>query len=165
MPQPNVSLNAVESFLSHKRIALVGISRQPHDIGAQLFEKFTRLGYDIVPVNPNVPEIMGRRCYARLQDIQPAPEAALLLTSPSVTNSVVHDCAETGIRHIWMYRGGGQGAVSDEAVAFCREHQINVIPGQCPFMFLRPVTGIHWCHRLIFKIKGAYPRMVCSPAA
>ena len=161
MPQPNVSLNAVEDFLSNKRIAMVGMSRKPHDIGPQLFEKFTKLGYEIVPVNPNVSEIMGRPCYARVQDIQPAPDAALLLTSPAVTNAVVHDCAEAGIKHVWMYRGGGQGAVSDEAVAFCRDHQINVIPGQCPFMFLKPVNGIHWCHRLIFKIKGQYPhRMV-----
>lgn len=157
MAQPNVSLSAVENFLAQKRIAMVGISRQPYDIGAQLFEKFTRLGYEIVFVNPNVREIMGRPCYARVQDIQPSPDAALLLTSPAVSNAVVHDCAEAGIKHVWLYRGGGQGAVSDEAVAFCRERQINVIPGQCPFMFLKPVSGIHWCHRLIFKIRGAYP--------
>ncbi len=160
MPQPGVSLNAVENFLAQKRIAMVGISRDPHVIGAQLVKKFTQLGYEIAPVNPNVSEIMGRPCYARVQDIHPAPEAALLLTSPAVTNAVVHDCAEAGIRHVWMYRGGGQGAVSDEAVAFCRDHKINVIPGQCPFMFLKPVSGIHWCHRLIVKIKGAYPRIV-----
>jgi len=139
---------------------MVGISRQPRVIGAQLLEKFTRLGYEVMPANPNIPEIMGRHCYARVQDIQPAPGAALLLTSPAVTKTVVQDCAEAGIHHIWMYRGGGQGAVSDEAVAFCREHEINVIPGQCPFMFLKPVSGIHWCHRLIFKIKGAYPKAV-----
>lgn len=158
MPQPNVSLNAVEDFLSHKRIAMVGISRKPHDIGALLLTKFTRLGYQILPVNPSVSEIMGRPCYARVQDIHPAPEAALLLTSPAITNAVVHNCVEAGIKHVWMYRGGGQGAVSDEAVAFCRDHQITVIPGHCPLMFLKPVSGIHWCHRLIFKIKGAYPR-------
>ncbi len=157
MPQPNVTLNAVDDFLSHKRIAIVGISRDPRNIGAQLLKKFTRLGYEVVPVNPNVREIMGRPCYARVQDIQPSPDAALLLTSPAVSNAVVHDCAEAGIKQVWLYRGGGQGAVSDEAVAFCRERQINVIPGQCPFMFLKPVSGIHWCHRLIFKIRGAYP--------
>jgi uncharacterized protein len=160
MAQSNVSLNAVDNFLANKRIAMVGISRDPHDIGAQLLKKFTSLGYEVVPVNPNVEEIMGRRCFARVQDIQPAPSAALLLTPPAATNAVVHECAEAGVRHIWMYRGGGQGAVSDEAVAFCREHEINVIPGQCPFMFLKPVSGIHWCHRLIFKIKGAYPKAV-----
>ena len=158
MSQPNVSLNAVERFLTQKRIAIVGISRQPHDIGGSLLEKFSQLGYEILPVNPNVPEIMGRPCFARVQDIHPAPDAALLLTSPAVTNAVVRDCAEACVRHIWMYRGGGQGAVSDEAVTFCRNHQINVIPGQCPFMFLKPVSGVHWCHRLITKITGAYPR-------
>jgi predicted CoA-binding protein len=158
MPQLDVPLNAIERFLAQKRIAMVGISRNPHDIGAQLFDKFAKLGYEVLPVNPSVPEIMGRPCYARLQDIHPAPDAALLLTSPAVTNAVVRDCAEAGIGHIWMYRGGGQGAVSNEAISFCRDHQIEVIPGQCPFMYLKPVRGIHWCHRLIFKIRGEYPR-------
>jgi predicted CoA-binding protein len=158
MPQPNVSLNAVQNFLVQKRIAMVGISRKRPDIGASLFEEFTKLGYEILPVNPSAPEILGHRCYARVQDIQPAPDAALLLTSPAVTNSVVRDCAEAGVRHVWMYRGGGQGAVSTEAVEFCRAQGIEVVPGQCPFMYLNPVHGVHRFHRFLFKITGQYPR-------
>jgi acyl-CoA synthetase (NDP forming) len=101
---------------------------------------------------------MGRRCFARVQEIQPAPDAALLLTSPAVTNSVVRDCAEAGIKRIWMYRAGGQGSVSAEAVEFCRTQGIDLVAGQCPFMFLPPVHGAHRFHRFFFKITGQYPR-------
>src|SRR4051812_19606224 len=120
----NVSFNAIESFLSQKRIAIVGISRNPRDIGASLLEKFARRGCEVILVNPNAQEIMGRRCFARVQDVSPAPDAALLLTSLAVTNSVVRDCAQAGIKRIWMYRGGGQGSVSPEAVEFCLTHGI-----------------------------------------
>ena len=160
MAPPNVSLNTIENFLSQKRIALVGISRECQNIGVSLLEEFDRRGYEVLPVNPNAAEINGHRTYARVQDIHPAPDAALLLTSPAVTNSVVRDCAEAGIKRIWMYRGGGQGAVSEEAVEFCRAQGIELVPGQCPFMFLGPVRHVHWFHRLIFKITGSYPHHV-----
>ncbi len=158
MARANVSLETVEDFLSQKRIAMVGISREPREIGTLLFKEFCRQGYEVLPVNPKVGEIMGRRCFARVQDIQPAPEAALLLTSPAVTNSVVRDCAEAGIKRIWMYRGGGQGSVSAEAVEFCRARGIELVPGQCPFMFMPPVRHVHWLHRFFSKISGHYPR-------
>jgi uncharacterized protein len=160
MPPANVSLNTIESFLSEKRIAMVGMSRERKHISSLLCEEFCRRGYDVLPVNPNAAEIMGRRCFARVQDIQPAPDAALLLTPPAVTNSVVRDCAEAGIKRIWMYRGGGQGSVSAEAVEFCRAHGIEVVPGQCPFMFLSPVRSVHRVHRFISRITGHYPRRV-----
>ncbi len=158
MPRTDVPRSVIEKFLEHKRIAMVGISREKHNIGISLMEEFSRHGYEVLPVNPHVSELAGRRCYTRVQDIQPAPEAALLLTSPTVTNRVVRDCADAGIRHIWMYRGGGQGAVSPEALEFCRERGIQVVPGLCPFMFLNPVHGIHRFHRFLFKITGQYPR-------
>src|SRR5512147_1723617 len=137
MAPPNVSLNTVEDFLSQKRIAMVGISRERQNIGPALLDEFSRLGYEVLLVNPNATEIMGRHCFARLQDIQPAPDAALILTSPAITNTVVRDCAEAGIKRVWMYRGGGKGSVSDEAVEFCHANGIELVPGQCPFMFLK----------------------------
>jgi predicted CoA-binding protein len=157
MASANVSLEPIENFLSQKRIAMVGISRERQNIGVSLLEEFSRRGCEVLPVNPNTREILGRPCFARVQDIQPAPDAALLLTSPAVTNSVVRDCVEAGIKRIWMYRGGGQGSVSAEAVEFCRANGIELVPGQCPFMFLNPVRSIHRVHRFIFKITGQYP--------
>ncbi|HLH06276.1 MAG TPA: CoA-binding protein [Terriglobales bacterium] len=161
MGKPNVSLNAIDNFFAQKRIAFVGMPRERSRETSLLFdllEEFSRRGYDVMPVNPKAAEILGRRCFSRVQDIQPAPDAALLLTSPAVTNTVVRDCTEAGIKYIWMYRGGGQGAVTPEAVEFCRSHGMEVIPGQCPFMFLQPVRSFHRFHRFLFKIMGNYPK-------
>jgi len=97
MAKPNVLLPVIEAFLAHKRIAMIGISRERLNIGTSLLEEFTQHGYDVVPVNPNISEISGQRCYSRVQEIQPGVDAALLLTSPKVTAAVVRDCAEAGI--------------------------------------------------------------------
>jgi len=135
------SLQMIEDFLARKRIAVVGISRDRQDFSVKLAEELGRRGYDVVPVNATATEMLGQRCYARVQDIQPPVEAALLMTSPKATEVVVADCAEAGIGSIWMYRAVGNGAVSPKAVQFCREHGMKVIPGECPFMFLPDAAG------------------------
>jgi len=157
MSRQKVSLEVIEDFLAQKRIAMVGLSRQPKEFSAMLFEELCRRGYDVVPVNPGASEVLGRRCFARVQDIQPPVDAALLMTSPAVTETVVEDCAAAGIRRVWMYSAGGAGAVSPKAVEFCAARGIQVVPGECPFMFF-PHAGLHRVHGFIRKITGSYPR-------
>jgi predicted CoA-binding protein len=158
MATQRVALETVEDFLAQKRIAIAGISRNPASFSVKLFEELCRRGYDVVPVNPNTVEVQGRRCFARVQDIQPRVEAALLITSPEATETVVKDCAEAGIRRVWMYRAIGKGAVSAKAIEFCLGRGIQVVPGECPFMFLPDSAGFHRFHGLIRKITGLYPR-------
>ena len=137
MAHQRVSLETIEDFLAQKRIAMAGISRDPTHFSVTLFEEFCRRGYDVVPVNPNATDIQGKRCFAGVQDIQPPVEAALLMTSPASTETVVNDCAEAGIRRVWMYRATGDGAVNAKAVATCRERGMQVVPGECPFILCR----------------------------
>ena len=158
MPIPNPSLDTIEDFLAQKRIAMIGISRNPKDFSAALFQELRQRGYDVIPVNPKVSEVMGQHCFARVQEIQPPVEAALLMTKPEVTDQVVSDCAAAGIRRVWMYRAGGKGAVSLNALVYCQEHGIQVVPGQCPFMFLPDCGGVHKLHGFVRKITGRYPK-------
>jgi len=157
MARKKASLEVIEDFLAQKRIALVGLSRKPIHFSAMLFQEMCRRGYDVVPVNPKACEIRGHRCYARVQDIQPPVDGVLLMTSPEITDEVVRDCAESGVQRVWMYRAGGKGAVSEAAVTFCREREISIVPGECPFKFW-PHSGFHRLHGFVLKIMGQYPR-------
>jgi len=158
MPRKHSSLETIEDFLAQKRIAMVGISRQPRNFSVTLFKELVRSGYDVVPVNPKTPNVLGQSCFARLQDIQPPVQGALLMTSPETTERAVADCAEAGIPRVWMYRAAGAGAVSQKAIDFCQQHGIQVVPGECPFMFLPHSDGIHRVHGIFRKITGRYPR-------
>jgi uncharacterized protein len=152
------SRRTIDDFLAAKRLAIVGVSRNPKDFTRTLFSEFRRRGYDVVPVTPLTSELDGLRCYAQVQDIAPPVEGALLLTSPAVTDSVVQDCASAGIRRVWMYRAGGAGAVSPNAIVFCELNGIQVVGGECPFMFL-PQTGVvHRFHGFLRRLFGRYPR-------
>jgi uncharacterized protein len=145
-------------FLGQKRFAIAGVSQSPKDFSRLLFREFRGRGYDPVPVNPAAKEIEGQKCYARVQDIQPPVDGVLLMTPPAVSEAVVQDCAEAGIKRVWLYRASGRGAVSDQAVRFCEASGISVVPGECPMMFLPGGALIHRLHGLVRKIAGSYPK-------
>src|SRR5690242_20419615 len=155
---PQTSLETIREFLSQKRIALIGISREPRSFSVMLFQELLQRGYDVVPVNPHTPNVLGHACFAHVQDVTPPVKAALLTTSPQVTETVVTDCARAGIRLVWMHRGVGAGAISPKAVEFCQAQGIEVIAGECPFMFLNASGGVHRIHGFLRKITGRYPK-------
>ena len=151
-------LAAIQSFLGQKRLAMVGLSHHPAHFSRTLFNELRKRGYEVVPVNPAISEIEGQPCFSHVQDIQPPVSAALLMTPPAATEVVVRDCAEAGVKSVWMYRAGGKGgAVSAEAVGFCEGKGIAVIPGECPFMFLPGGAWFHRLHGWVKKITRSYP--------
>jgi predicted CoA-binding protein len=150
-------LETIQRFLATDRFAIVGVSHSPGEFSRSLWREFRARNYDVVPVNPSASEIDGQHCYARVQDITPPVKAALLMTSPAVTDAVVRDCAAAGVELVWMYRAGGAGAVSRDAAGFCDAHGIAVIPGECPFMFLDHAGWIHRAHGWFRRVTGKYP--------
>jgi predicted CoA-binding protein len=151
------TLQDIRSFLALRRLAVVGVSRRANDFTRVLFRELRQRGYDLVPVNPALAEVDGIPCAAKIADVSPPVEGALLLTSPSVTEKVLEDCERAGIRHVWLYRAAGAGAVSPSAVSFCESHGIAVIGGECPFMFLPESGWFHRLHGFCRKLTGKYP--------
>lgn len=150
-------LAQITEFLKCKRVATIGVSRSPNDFTRTLAAEFKKKGYDVVPVNPGASEIGGDPCFAHVQDVKPPVVAALVLTPAVKSEQVVRDCAEAGVKQVWLYRASGAGAVSKTAVDFCREHGIDVIAGECPMMFLAKPGFPHRVHGWVNKILGRYP--------
>jgi predicted CoA-binding protein len=89
-------------------------------------------------------------------------EAALLMTSAEATESVVKECEQAGIHWLWMYGAGSQKAGTEKAAQFCAEHGMQVVVGECPFMFLPESAGVHRWHGWWQKMWGKYPRRNCE---
>jgi uncharacterized protein len=148
----------VDDFLALKRIAVVGVSRDPKGFGTVLWQEFRQRRYEAIPVNPAATEIDGQACYARVQDIKPGVDGVLIMTTARATDQIVHDCAEAGVKHVWMYGGMAPGAATKSAVAFCEENGISVVQGLCPYMFMPGTPSFHAPHRMWKKLTGSYPR-------
>src|SRR5215467_7849406 len=95
--------DAAQEFLSHKRVAITGVSRTPKSHGSNVV--YTRLrerGYDVFAVNPNADEVEGDRAYHDLSSIPGGVDAVIIGTRPEIALATMHECAELGIEHVWM---------------------------------------------------------------
>lgn len=148
----------IDEFLTHKRLAVAGVSRNSREFSWTIVREFEARGYEAVLVTPATVEIEGRRCFASVRDVTPPIKAALLLTPPAATEQVVRDCHAAGVTHVWMHQAAGVGATNPAAIAFCRENGINLITGECPLMFLPGAAFPHRLHGFVRRITGSYPK-------
>jgi predicted CoA-binding protein len=153
--------NLVQDFLAQKTIAVVGVSDR-RETGCNLaYKKFKEGGHQVYAVNPRIAEYEGAPCYPDLKSIPEKPGAVFMFTSPKVTDEIVQQCVDLGIKHVWMHcmmgtkpgAGASMTSVSKEAVKMCRENGITVIPGTCPNQFLNPDFG-HKMMRGMFRLVG-----------
>lgn len=152
------SLDLIQEFLSKKRIAVVGVSRQAADFSRMLFRDLAARGYDVVPVNAKADgEIEKRPAARRLAEVSPAPEAVLVMTPDKESAQVLEQAAAAGVTLAWLYAGATSGAVSPEAVATGKRLGLRLVVGECPFMFLPSAGWIHGLHGLFRKVTGSYP--------
>ncbi len=155
MAQPPV---AIRRFLAARRIAVAGAARDGRAVGNLVLRKLRAAGYDVVAVNPHAAEIDGVPCYPTLQAIPGRVEAVVAATPPAATDQIVRDCAELGIRLVWMHRSFGTGSVSAEAVAYGRSRGLTIIDGACPMMYVEPVDVAHRCFRWVLGWTGRLPK-------
>ena len=139
----------VQDFLAQKKIAVVGVSDK-RDTGCNLaYKKFKESGYQVYAVNPRISAYEGATCYADLKSIPEKVDAVFILASPQVTEQVIQQCVDLGIRHVWMHcmmgtkpgLAAAMTSVSQSAVEMCTANGIAVIPGSCPNQFLKPDFG------------------------
>src|SRR5215475_4858819 len=127
---------AASAFLAKKRVAVTGVSRAPKQHGSNtVYKRLRERGYDVFAINPNAETVEGDPAYADLRSIPGGVDAVVIGTRPERADGTMRECAELGIKQVWMHRGPGAGSVSDTATVYGREQGITVIDGGCPCMF------------------------------
>jgi|SRR5215207_6366053 len=152
---------AASAFLARKRVAVTGVSRQPGSHGSNVvYQRLRERGYDVFAVNPNADEVEGDHCYHDLRSIPGGVDAVVIGTRPEIAEETMRECAELGIRHVWMHRGPGAGSVSETAAEYGRQRGVVVIDGGCPCMFDPTADRGHKAMRFLFTLTGNVPREV-----
>ena len=152
----------IRDFLNQKRIAVVGVSRHQkhHPVGNLIYRRLKNQGHEVFAVNPNMQNFEGDKCFPNVQSIQGGVDSVVIITRPGITDQVVKDCNEAGVRHVWMHQGMPRKAtsVSQQAVEYCTKHDISVISGACPMMYGEHVDFGHTCMKWILKHTGGLPK-------
>lgn len=150
----------VDDFLAQKRIAVAGVSRNNshHPTGNLIYRRLKETGHAVFPVNPHMQTFEGDRCYPDLMSIPGGVDGVVIVTRPEITRQIVHDCQRANVRRVWMHQSVTKGAsVSPEAAEYCRQHDISVIAGACPMMYVEHADFGHRCMRWILELTGKLP--------
>lgn len=147
------TLKEIESFLDSKKFAFVGISGDSKKFSRNVFKELKKKGFEFYPVNPNVDEIDGIKCYHDISEVPDDVKHAIFMTPKSKTSGEVKKAIENGYDHIWIQ----QGANSEETEKLGNASDISFINNKCIMMFAQPVGSIHKFHRFFVKLFGKLP--------
>jgi predicted CoA-binding protein len=153
---------AAAEFLSRKRIAVAGVSREPGGAhgGNAVYQRLRKRGYNVFAVNPHAEHLEGDIGYPNLRIIPGGVEAVVIATRPEAAEDVMRDCIAAGVKHVWMHRGVGSGSVSHEAAEIGRAAGVTVIEGGCPLMYAPTADPGHQALRGVLSLIGRLPKAV-----
>ncbi|MDX1378399.1 MAG: CoA-binding protein [Anaerolineales bacterium] len=151
----------VQDFLAQKKIAIVGVSDKRETGCNMAYQRFKESGYQVFPINPRMATYDDTTCYPDLKSVPEKPDAVFILANPNVTDQIVQECVNLGIKSVWMHcmmgtkpgLAASMTSVSQGAVELCKANGITVIPGSCPNQFLNPDFP-HKVMRGLFRMFG-----------
>ncbi|MCY4596247.1 MAG: CoA-binding protein [Bryobacterales bacterium] len=89
----------------YRSVAMVGLSPNPlrpsHFVAIYLANR----GYDIIPVNPGAKEILGRKCFPALSDVDRPIEIVDIFRSTEYVPEIVEESISVGAKAVWMQFG------------------------------------------------------------
>jgi hypothetical protein len=141
---------AIQDFISCKRIAVVGASRNEKKFGNMAFKELKQRGYQVFAVNPQASDIDGQPCYPNLKALEGQVDGVLITVPPDRGIHALQEAAELGIHRVWVQ----QQADSPELLAAGKELGLNLVTGKCILMYAPPVRSFHGWHRAFVKLFG-----------
>jgi len=118
---------ASDLLKTSKIIAVVGLSSRRHRPSYGVAEYLKSAGYRVIPVNPAETEILGEKCYARLEDIPEHVDIVDIFRRSEFVPEIVESAIRIGARGVWMQ----EGVIHPEAAERARRAGLFVIMNAC----------------------------------
>ena len=97
--------NIDQILRSAKRIAIVGLSEDPHKDSYRVAEYLQKHGYEIIPVNPKASQILGEKAYPDLKSIPSPVDIVDIFRKSEAVPAIVNEAIQTGAKTVWMQLG------------------------------------------------------------
>ena len=147
------SMSTINAFLEPRKFAFIGLSRDEKKFSRAVFKELKKKGYTMFPVNPNLDEVDGIKCYRDLSELPADVKHALFMTPKENTAGAVENAVHHGFTHIWIQ----QGAETKEAIDVANENGAKLVSKTCILMHAAP-SGVHKFHGAIMKFFGAFSK-------
>jgi predicted CoA-binding protein len=110
-----------------KTIAVVGLSDNPSRASYGVARFLQRQNFRVIPVNPALTEVLGEKCYARVEDIPEQVDIVDVFRKSEFMPEVVADALKKHPRCIWMQ----EGVQHEEAAKTAEAAGIKVVMNRC----------------------------------
>lgn len=110
-----------------KRIAVVGLSNNPDRTSYMVSEAMKNVGYEIIPVNPQVSEVLGVKAVASLKDIEGHVDIVNVFRRSEFLPEIAREFAEMDADVFWAQLG----VENEEAYEFLKKKGYTVIMDRC----------------------------------
>jgi hypothetical protein len=132
-PSPEVLRDLFERM---RKIAVVGLSRDPLKAARRVPSYLAARGYEVLPVNPRADRLLGRDAYATLGDIETPVDLVLIFRPTGRAGPFVTEAARRPERPaIWLQ----EGIHADEEVTAARAEGLVVVQDLCAYKVHRAI--------------------------
>ncbi|NJN84433.1 MAG: hypothetical protein HC802_20585 [Caldilineaceae bacterium] len=110
-----------------KTIAVVGISTDASKPGHTVPVYLQEAGYRIIPVNPNIDQVLGEVAYDELSQVEEAIDIVLIFRRGEAVPDIVDQAVEIGAKTVWMQ----DGVVNERAAETAKSCGLHVVMDSC----------------------------------
>ncbi|MEJ7711771.1 MAG: CoA-binding protein [Pyrinomonadaceae bacterium] len=108
-------------------IAVVGLSSNPVRPSHGVASYMKRVGYKVIPVNPNEREVLGETAYASLADVPVKIDLVDIFRRSDEAGAVVDEAIRIGAKAVWLQEGVVDQAAAERAL----EANLLVVMDRC----------------------------------
>jgi uncharacterized protein len=119
----------IKDFYQLKNIAVVGVSKNEEKPSHQVPKYLIEHGYNVIPVNPTLTEVLGRKAYPSVADIREKVDIVDVFRKSEDIPAVVDDILKKndGIKVLWMQLG----IHNEYAERKAKQNGIDVVYNRC----------------------------------
>jgi uncharacterized protein len=124
-------------------VAVVGLSAEWHRPSFFVAKYLQQHGWRIVPVNPKYAgqEVLGERCYARLEDVPDKIDMVDVFRKPTDVPPIAASAVAIGAKCLWQQLG----VANDQADRIAREAGLDSVMNRCvKIEHARLFGGLNW---------------------
>jgi hypothetical protein len=127
MERDSYTDDEIRNFLSLKKVAVIGISRSESKAAHFVPKYLSENGFDIIPVNPNSNEILSKKCYKEITEVEGDIDIVDVFRPSEDVLPFVRDAIKKNPKVIWLQ----EGIHNEEAENLAREHGIDIVFNRC----------------------------------
>jgi len=117
----------IRDILSLKKVAVIGMSRHSSKAAHYVPKFLSDNGYDVIPVNPTAEEILGKKCYDSVSEIDEEIDIVDIFRPSDQVLPVVQEAIKKKPKVIWLQ----EGIHNSEAEELARKEGIKVVYNRC----------------------------------